>query len=374
MLANATLQQNFLDDFGALGNDELHAMMDMMAKNNGAAVDNWINLRALNINPEYKNAEVLADNALSSRYVNYYSVPNLKTELQKFDGISRLEFMKSTVSQVTPLPDKGYLSMWLKVKMQGNLANYQTEEILRKFENFDDALLDKAVYEMAHTGQRGKDVRTPINQNADDIITQFKPILEDPNRVWASKEMLSPSWERWRKSYFYKFITNVGRKFEEFVNVRFAIRNSSEYNALQNWMISNGIGKNLDDYDLFTSVQLKYNAIGNYFVADQVFVQYIKVGKFKKIDDIIVIETKLKQTTATSANQKAAINAAYDGNFSGFEMRNNTRKSKYYDYVVADESHGNFKFNGQPTIIKAYDLDNGEEISGFKRLTNLDNN
>ena len=56
------------------------------------------------------------------------------------------------------------------------------------------------------------------------------------------------------------------------------------------------------------------------------------------------------------------------------EMRNSNRTSKFNEDFKIDKSKGNFKFNGQPTIIKAYDLDNGEEISGFKRLTNLDNN
>ena len=121
-------------------------------------------------------------------------------------------------------------------------------------------------------------------------------------------------------------------------------------------------------------MQLKYNNAGDYFIGDQVFVKYVKVGKFKRVDDIIVIETKLKQATATSVNQKGAINAAYDNNFSGFELRNNTRKSKFNEDFEIDDSLGSFNFNGQPTIIKAYDLDNGDEISGFKRLTNLDNN
>ena len=54
MLANATLQQKFLDDFGALGNDELLAMMELMAKNNGAAVDNWILMLQNTIGEERK--------------------------------------------------------------------------------------------------------------------------------------------------------------------------------------------------------------------------------------------------------------------------------------------------------------------------------
>ncbi|MNE42165.1 hypothetical protein D3C80_1362730 [compost metagenome] len=139
-------------------------------------------------------------------------------------------------------------------------------------------------------------------------------------------------------------------------------------------MGSKAIAKNLDDYDLFTNVQLNYGNVGDYFVGDQIFVKFVKVGKFKRIDDIILIETKLKQTTATSINQKGAINAAYDNNFSGFDLRNNKRKSQFNKDFEIDDSFGAFNFNGQPTIIKAYDLDNGDEISGFKRLTNLDNN
>lgn len=50
------------------------------------------------------------------------------------------------------------------------------------------------------------------------------------------------------------------------------------------------------------------------------------------------------------------------------------RESKYYIENEIDRTMGKLKFNGDPTIIKASDGDNADEISNFKRLTKLDNN
>ncbi|WP_338376538.1 hypothetical protein [uncultured Flavobacterium sp.] len=362
----------FLDDFmDANITDEF---WQKMIQNGGEAMDNWKNLRIHNVN-DAKSLEIIFDTTLTNRYTQYYSYPSLKAQILKFDDEARRLFMQSPLSQVTPLPGTGYLNAWLKMQKNGTLGNFQTESFLRKFDDFSDELVEKAIHEIAHSGQRGKDVRRLIQANPEDIINQLKPILEDPYRLWSSKELFSPAWLRWRKSYFFKHVTFLGRKFEGIVSARFAVRNSTEYNALQNWMSSNSIAKNLDDYDLITNVQLKYNSAGDYFIADQVFVKFTtdQYGK-KKISDIIVIETKLKQTTATSLNQKGAINAAYDNNFSGFELRNNNRKLKFEKKFNINKTNGDFKFDGQPTIIKASDLDSGDEISDFKRLTNLDNN
>lgn len=65
LLANATFQQKFLDDFSALANDELFAMMDMMAKNNGAAVDNWLLMLQNTIGEERKIVAYLENSTLT---------------------------------------------------------------------------------------------------------------------------------------------------------------------------------------------------------------------------------------------------------------------------------------------------------------------
>jgi hypothetical protein len=70
----------------------------------------------------------------------------------------------------------------------------------------------------------------------------------------------------------------------------FKNRQSKEYLQLKN-QFQKDFGKNLDDYDMYSQVQLYYSG-DNYFVADQVFVKYKLVGREKVVDDILVIENK----------------------------------------------------------------------------------
>ena len=65
MLGNANFQKKFLDDFGALGNDEFLAMMELMAKNNGAAVDNWLLMLQNTIGEERKIVAYLENSTLT---------------------------------------------------------------------------------------------------------------------------------------------------------------------------------------------------------------------------------------------------------------------------------------------------------------------
>ncbi|MDF0720564.1 hypothetical protein P0M11_11200 [Kaistella sp. PBT33-4] len=94
MLANATLQQKFLDDFGALGNDELLAMMELMAKNNGAAADNWILMLQNTIEEERKLLAYLESSTLSTALIRYYDESSLKNILEKLDEKVKQKFLK----------------------------------------------------------------------------------------------------------------------------------------------------------------------------------------------------------------------------------------------------------------------------------------
>lgn len=362
----------FLDDFTDANLDE--AFWQKMMNNGGEAMDNYRNLRVHNIS-DAKSFEIITNSTLTNRYIDYYNVPALKNQLEKFDDASRLEFLKSPLSQVTPLPGSGYLNAWLKMKKDGKLANFQTETFLRQFDDFSDELVDKAVHEMTHA-DRGAGIRQLITESPDDIKNVMKKVLEEPNNAKTFlRETDNVDWKKWGDTQFFKHYTQVGKKFENFLTLRFAIRNSAEYNMLQNWFTSNNINKNLDNYDLLGSVQLRYgNGPNDYFVADQVFVKYEYVGDFKRIDDIIVIETKLTAATKTSGNQKNAINMSYEPNFNGFDLRNIEKKSLFDKTNIIDREIGKFKFNGVPTIIKAEDLETGNALSNFKRLTNLDNN
>ena len=59
------LESKIFRCFGALGNDELLAMMELMAKNNGAAVDNWILMLQNTIEEERKMVAYLESSTLT---------------------------------------------------------------------------------------------------------------------------------------------------------------------------------------------------------------------------------------------------------------------------------------------------------------------
>src|SRR5690606_2500012 len=85
LLTNATFQQKFLDDFGALGNNELLAMMELMAKNNGAAVDNWILMLQNTIEEERKLLAYLESSTLTNSLIRYYDESSLKNILKNLE-------------------------------------------------------------------------------------------------------------------------------------------------------------------------------------------------------------------------------------------------------------------------------------------------
>jgi hypothetical protein len=80
---------------------------------------------------------------------------------------------------------------------------------------------------------------------------------------------------------------------------------SAKYTELKALVFAD-FNKNLDQYEMFSQVQLKYNTTtGDYFIADQVFVRYDADGD---IEDLIILENKLSGATQLTTNQGAAFN------------------------------------------------------------------
>ncbi|MDF0720567.1 HNH endonuclease [Kaistella sp. PBT33-4] len=94
LLPNATFQKKFLDDFGALGNDELLAMMELMAKNNGAAVDNWLLMLQNTIEEERKLLAYLESSTLTNSLIRYYDESSLKNILKNLEESKKQFFLK----------------------------------------------------------------------------------------------------------------------------------------------------------------------------------------------------------------------------------------------------------------------------------------
>ncbi len=159
---------------------------------------------------------------------------------------------------------------------------------------------------------------------------------------------------------FWKWIQR-GRKFEkEYLLPRLKNRASAEYAQLRN-KVQSTCNVNLDEYDMYSQVQFKYNDAGDYFVADQV---YVKWGKdefgVNKIQDIVIVEDKLSEGTRLTKHQNGGKAAT------SLTVRSKTLKpdSGVSGYVLPK----NAVINGNNKWMKIFDSENGDAISDILRL------
>lgn len=355
---------NFFNDFGMVQRD--NAFWAQLTKNSGEAVDNWKQFRNLDITDEITNVVLLADNAKAAKYIAYYGDNNLKSAIASLDRTLRDKFIVQH-GGLTPLPGgPGFIKAWTKMTGDalGEFAN--NVPVLRQFDNMTDDMIDSIVYEMKHD-KRGGNVRTLIKESPSDINNVMRPWLQDPAFAYAAKDNTNARWQKWRKSIFAKHKFGLGNKFEKLCNKGLKRRllpgQSGIYNTVKNKIISL-TGKNIDDYELFTGVQLKIGTSENYFVADQLFVKYEKVGKARVIKDIIVVETKLQTATNLSPRQLEALQNATQG----FYVRSKKASSKYNKNIKLNQQSEKLKFNGSPTFIKMFDDANGNAINDLSLL------
>ena len=102
----------------------------------------------------------------------------------------------------------------------------------------------------------------------------------------------------------------------------FSSRRSAKYLELKSNFLSD-FGKNLDDYDMYSQVQLIYNNAGDYFVADQIFVKYKTIEGQKMVDDMVVIEDKLGSSTRLTTPQNGALKS------SSYRVRSISESSRF---------------------------------------------
>ena len=106
LLTNAAFQQKFLDDFGALGNDELLAMMELMAKDSGAAMNNWILMLQNSIDGERKLLAYLESSTLTNSLIRYYDEDSLEVILKSLEESKKQSFLKEFGNVNSDLFDK----------------------------------------------------------------------------------------------------------------------------------------------------------------------------------------------------------------------------------------------------------------------------
>ena len=258
-------------------------------------------------------------------------------------------------------------------------------DVLRNLEDFSGNLdfegtdlLESFAHEVNHL-ERGTALRQLIAENPDDIQDIMRPILLDPAASFANRN-LDARWKKWRKTPFAKLKWGNGNTHE--INVNRVLKNqnltSSEYMMIKNSIALSPVNKSIADYEFFNQVQLIYdNSVipPKYFIADQLLIKYdIDINDGEKfISDIIIIESKLQATTALSINQREAILAAFtDPNFQGFKVRNKVgKKSAAYNKKNKLDSTWNINYEGELSIFKVSDTDDGSVITEVERLTNL---
>lgn len=152
-------------------------------------------------------------------------------------------------------------------------------------------------------------------------------------------------------------MTAKGKGFERDVCLTaFKNRSSAKYLELKN-KVSTDLGKNLDDYDMYSQVQLKYDG-DNYFVADQLFVKRDALGD---IDDIIVIENKLSSTTPLTTSQTNAFRKT------SFTVRSVSVESEITRNTFLNQNTV-LTFSDSKQWYKVHDGASGDVISGIEKM------
>lgn len=211
----------------------------------------------------------------------------------------------------------------------------------------------------------GAEIKSLIKENPDDLTDIWKRLKDDPAYSWEIQKTGGSRWEKWGQREFFKDITAKGKGFETDVCLAtFKNRTSQKYLELKQKFFNdtqvNGIGKNLDDYDMYSQVQLKYDG-ENYFIADQLFVKYKTVGGQKVVDDLVVIENKLSSTTPLTTPQSTAFTKT------SFTVRSQSASSQFG--TAQNLTSGTvINFSDTKQWYKVHDGTNGDAISGINKM------
>jgi hypothetical protein len=230
--------------------------------------------------------------------------------------------------------------------------------LLSRLDELDNAYLVKLNTDIQHPVY-GSEIREILKETPDDLVTVWKQVTDDPALSWElSKE--NPLWEKWNRRAFFRDMTEKGKFFEETVCLNaFKNRNSKEYLQLKQ-QFTNDFGKKLDDYDMYSQVQLYYNG-DDYFIADQIFVKYGFDDALNEatIDDILVLENKLSGGTPLTSPQNGALKS------NSYKVRSHDKVSETTQKIPLDYGT-ELKFSDKIQWYKVHDGNSdGDVIEGI---------
>lgn len=325
---------------------------------------------AVNSKNVYREAKDVYDEATDIAANSRYS-RNTRNTAQ--DIVTELEKRAETDAELSNVirggRQTGKLNLLPKLDDFPNLKNWvsQLDDVtdanliskLDKLENSDLSLLN---VDIAHSTY-GSEIKALLRENPDDLTDIWKQLKTDPAYSWELSRVNAGSrWEKWSQREFFKDITGKGRAFEETVCLNaFKNRASKEYQQLKQQFMKD-FGKDLDDYDMYSQVQLYYNDT-DYFIADQIFVKYTtnQAGK-QVVDDILVLENKLSVNTPLTSPQSGALKS------SSYRIRSKIEKKSVFDQTKELNYGDELKFNKNMQWYKIYDGTEGTEIKGILNI------
>jgi hypothetical protein len=252
----------------------------------------------------------------------------------------------------------GKLDNFPKLKTWVNgLDNVLDANLISKLDGLDAVYLAKLETDIA-SNSMGAGLKTLLRESPDDLNDIWKILKDDPKYAFELSKTGGARWNKWAQGNFFKTVTKAGKDFEELIcKQAFKNRSSAKYLELKQ-KIQADFAKNLDDYEMFSQVQLKYNSSGDYFVANQIFVKY---DAFGDVEDLIVLENKLSSTTSFSPNQSSALQS------NSFTVRSNSIESGTSNGMFLNKNEV-LDFSGSKQWYKVYSSGDGSAIIGIQKI------
>ncbi|REE01786.1 hypothetical protein [Marinoscillum furvescens] len=186
-------------------------------------------------------------------------------------------------------------------KAVGKHADLRTNtKFLENISGYSDDLLKQLDDDLLNSKYSPSDL---FKESPDDVTNVWKKLKENP--YWASdfaKETTDARWLKWKDREFFKTVTKAGKDFEEYVVQNLGTLRSKVLNKYPNL--------DINDYEVFTQVQMKTGVGDEYFVADLVLVKK-NTDEFGQIildkNNVVVLESKLSSRTILTTPQGNAL-------------------------------------------------------------------
>ena len=246
----------------------------------------------------------------------------------------------------------------LKTWVNG-LDDVADANLITKLDGLDAGYLAKLETDIA-SNSMGAGLKALLKESPDDLNDIWKILKDDPKYAYELSKTGGTRWNKWAKGNYFKTVTKAGKDFEELIcKQAFKNRNSAKYLEIKQKFQTDFV-KNLDDYEMFSQVQLKYNNSGDYFVADQIFVKY---DAFGDVEDMVVLENKLSSTTSFSPNQTSALQS------NSYSVRSVSIKSDTNPNLFLKSANNEIlSFSNSNQWYKIYSSGDGNSISGIQKI------